>query len=529
MRLDFKTIALLGLTLFVCGFKVAAVDQPPRPFFEYKGDFGEEVSALKAKFQEAFGYHLVDFGESWVPREIKMLHGAFALLPHNFYRLQGIEALYRLSRFQTDSKTLAVGEIPAAALPSFGMIYKQAASSYQVFVNDQDPRVEFYNPLFYEEKKSFINIVHHEMAHAFDLVNGFLSFSDEWIALTKFKTLHMPALDAVASSDFLYTLLNDPEVDNYAPVSVRHMPTYSRQNIQEDFANSVAAYIHYPYFRFSHPARFRFLKDKVFDGREYFMFADAGAKFQDSVIADFDKAVAAKEWQMVRVIFVELSRSRFPESEALLVRRLQNILQSDPEAERDLQLGLASCYLNDPGALEFRKDLIRKQRVAIKALLKEERCSRKGRDNFEKNLARWALANIYFYRENGRAVVQFLDPVHEVGYARGFLTRYFWRVFVEGGDDKPLLEGVHVVTALGNGTVKIDLAKSAGGKAVLPEGRLLIMELGARRSHPRTFKTVETQIARIRFAIPPGFDYIGPQPPHVRVIYPFRPAYKHRQ
>ena len=80
-------------------------------------------------------------------------------------------------------------------------------------------------------------------------------------SLTKFKVLHIFALDGVRDSDSLYSLVNDPKINNYAPPATRNVPTYSRQNPQEDFANSVSAYINYPYFRYSHPGRYQFLKN----------------------------------------------------------------------------------------------------------------------------------------------------------------------------------------------------------------------------------------------------------------------------
>ena len=79
----------------------------------------------------------------------------------------------------------------------------------------------------------------------------------------EFSILNLPALDATPESNYLYTFIDDPAEDNYAPVSLRHLPTYSRGNLQEDFANSMAAYIHYPYFRLSHPERYRFLRDRI--------------------------------------------------------------------------------------------------------------------------------------------------------------------------------------------------------------------------------------------------------------------------
>lgn len=123
---------------------------------------------------------------------------------------------------------------------------------------DDTFRLEFYDSLFSEEEADLENIVHHEMGHAMDISRGMLSFGKDWLEIAGFSILNLPPLDARPDGDYIYTLKNDPEIPNYAPVSGRHLPTYSRENPQEDFANSIAAYIHYPYFKYSHPARYKF-------------------------------------------------------------------------------------------------------------------------------------------------------------------------------------------------------------------------------------------------------------------------------
>ena len=248
-----------------------------RPLYSYQGNYREEINRLKEKFKSAFGYDLMDLDEGWRPEEIKRFHDAFSRLPANFYRIKGLKGFYRASQLQIKNKSSFSSDapdnsgIPAATFPGFTSVYRQAHQSYQVVLADEPLRIEFYNALFYESEEDFNNIVHHEMGHVFDLSHGFLSFKDEWLALSQFHVLHLPALDGKADSDFLYTLVSDPDVLNYAPVSSRHLPTYSRENLQEDFANSVAAYIHYPYFKHTHPKRYRVPESEhVFRNREYF-------------------------------------------------------------------------------------------------------------------------------------------------------------------------------------------------------------------------------------------------------------------
>ncbi len=531
----FRVVALLCLVPFLFGFQYQPVDQPAgsgedapqRKFYEYPGDYGEEVQQLMDKFKDAFGYELIEFGEAWRTDQIEKLHAVFSELPPTFYKMPGFKGLYRLSRIMADSGQISGDEIPAATLPTFATIYNSHGKSYQVLVADQDPRVEFYTPLFYEDEKTFKNIVQHEMAHAFDMVHGFPSFSAEWLSIANFRILNIPALDAKPGSDFLYTLLNDSRVDNYAPVSLRHLPTYSRQNLQEDFANSVAAYINYPYFRYSHPARYQFLKERVFAGKEYFPEDANHSSFQDKVLADFKIAMDKKNWQQATQIIAEVSRGYYPKLESEIVSRLKKEIDSGPTPDgKDLQLSLASCLLQDPEALELRKQLIIKKRVPIEKLLKNERCFRAGRDNFQKNLVKWTPANAHFFKEKGRGVVQFLDPVLGVAHSRGYNTQYLWRMFSERNSQKPLAEGNLVLKEGGNGSVKIDLAATAERKFALPEGQLLVLELGVKRMHPRKFDTYNSEITKIRFVVQPRFNYQGPKLPNIRVIYPFRAAYK---
>lgn len=535
MKRPFKVIALLCLVPVLFGFQFHPVDQSAtpeadsskRPFYEYPGDYGEEVQKLMDKFKNAFGYELMEFGEAWRTDQIEKLHEAFSNLPPTFHKMQGIKGLYRLSQIMVNPGQISGEEIPAATLPAFMTLYKSDLKSYQVLIDDQDPRVEFYTPIFYEDKKIFNNIVHHEMAHAFDMSHGFPSFSAEWLAIAKFRILHLPALDGKPDSDFLYTFLSDSKVDNYAPVSLRHLPTYSRQNLQEDFANSVAAYINYPYFRYSHPVRYKFLKERVFGGKEYFPADDKSTSFHDKILADFKAAMEKKDWPGVTRIISEVSRGHYPQLESELTRGLRTKIDTGPAAgSKDLQLSLASCILRDPEALELRKHVIREKRVSKEKFLKNEQCFRISKNNFQKNLVKWTPANVFFFREGGQNFVQFLDPVLRVAHARGYNTRYVWRLFAEGTGSRPVAEGNLVQDGGGNGAVKIDLGATAEKKFELPEGRRLVVELGASRMHPKRFDTFNSEIAKIGFVVQPGFNYLGPEQPNIRVIYPFRAAYK---
>ncbi|GJL79952.1 MAG: hypothetical protein NPINA01_29410 [Nitrospinaceae bacterium] len=535
MKKTFKVIALLCLIPVLLGFQFQPVDQPAAPeggpekrkFYEYPGNYGEEVQKLMDKFKEAFGYELVEFGEAWRTDQIEKLHAAFLNLPPKFHRMPGVKGLYRLSRIMVGPGQIPVDDIPAATLPAIMTVFNFELQSYQALVENQDPRVEFYNPLFYEDKTVFSNIVHHEMAHLFDMTHGFPSFSPEWLAIANFRILNLPALDGKPDSDFLYTFLNDSTVDNYAPVSLRHLPTYSRQNLQEDFANSVAAYINYPYFRYSHPARYKFLKERVFEGKEYFLSDNKNLSFNDKVLADFEEAIKKMDWQGVTRIIAEVSRGHYPKLESEMTRRLREEIDSATlDKTKDLQLSLASCLLRDPAALELRKHLVRNKRVPAEKFLKNEKCFRISKNNFRKNLVNWVPANAYFFREEGRDVVQFLDSVLRVAHARGFNTKYVWRLFAEGTGAKPVAAGNLVLSEGGNGAVKIDLQATAEKKFVLPEGRNLIIELGVSRMHPKRFDTFNSEIAKIAFVVQPGFNYLGPEQPDIRVIYPFRAAYK---
>ncbi len=526
MILNFRFIYFSLFSLFSLFFSFSDIyaqgfDTPIRPFYEYKGNYGEEIASKKSKFKSKFGYNLIDMGRNWSPIEIDVVYDAFDQLPPEFHKLPGLKSLYRLENIVLNGENSPRDDIPAATLPSFTTIFENISQSYRVFVEKQELRVELYNPLFHEDRVDVINIIQHEMAHAFDLSRGFLSFSDEWISLTKFKVIHIFALDGVKDSDSLYALVNDPKVNNYAPIARRNISTYSRQNPQEDFANSVTAYIHYPYFRYTHPARYEFLKKNVFDGKEYFINDPDVNSFEEKVNSDLEKAFNNGAWTDVSDILVELSRGYFPEFEKKIINRIKNVLGTITVSQKkDKILGLATCYLMQPEGLDLRKRLIRASRISVKEFLKDPQCLRYARDTFEKQLSKWAPSNLYFYQDGDSDFIQFVDPVLSPGYVRGFETEYVWKIFFDGEGVEHLAEGSSVWEKGGNGSIVINLKESSSRNFELPEGKILRIELMAKRTHPINFKNFVSERTGARFIVQPWFSYIGPNQPKIRVTFP---------
>ena len=516
--------------LFVAGFVFVfyfssngLTQETKRPFYEHPGNYRDEINQLKTEFTKRFGYDLIDLEREWRPWEIKKLLIAFANLPEAFLKIEGVKGFYHLSHFRGSPEGMPVDDIPAATFPSFQTVYRNAVMAYQVEVGDQEPRIEFYSNLFYEDQESINNIVQHEMAHIYDIFENYLSFSNEWLKITDFELIHLPALDSRPGDDYLFTPLNNFEKFHYAPVSTLQLPTYSRQNSQEDFANSVAAYINYPYFQFSHPKRYQFLREKVFDGKHYFPEEEIG--YVEKVTLDFQMAIANNNWGKVISITRELARDYHPEIEKKIVLQIENEIKNAPDSVRDLKLALASCYLVDPNSLKIRKNLIRKKRVSLQSLLENRRCALIARRSFEKDLGLWSMRNIYFFRSKGQAYIQFMDPVSLTSRARGFNTKYNWRVFNEGSSVH-LAEGSFLEDGVNLGSVKINLGETAVGNLNLPIGKPLILEIGAQRVHPIEFKRLNSKIAKIRFVIPSGFNYNGPKKPQIRIIYPLRPEFQ---
>jgi hypothetical protein len=519
------TLWLMGWVMIFNLFVVKTLwgEEAKRPFYEHPGDYRQQIDHGKEAFKSRFGYELLDMEMGWKPDEIKELTLAFSKLPETFLHIPGVKGFYHFSKLRAVAEGVPVDDVPAATFPSFRTVYRNSQLSYQIEVDDQEPRIEFFNALFYEDQEVFQNIVQHEMAHFYDIFHGYLSFTPEWLKISNFKLIHLPALDGRPGDDYLFTAINNPDVEHYAPVSSRQLPTYSRQNPQEDFANSAAAYINYPYLRYSHPDRYQFLKNKVFGGKEY--FPDTGMNYRDQVISDFEKALTDRDWDGVIRIAQEVGRDFSPEIESELIERLENKLDSPPDSVRDSKLGVASCYLYSPNALKVRRNLIRKKRVLLQSLLEVRRCGLMSRRSFEREFAQWSMRNIYFFKDKGRAQIQFLDPALPLAGARGFETRYLWRIYYEGSSVH-MAEGSYLVDGVRPGSVKIDLEKSAVGTLSLPPGKPLIFELGAQRVHPQEFNRLNSKMAKIRFVIQQGFNYENSRSPKIKIIYPERPEFK---
>ena len=519
----FFVLFMVGFILMFYFSGNGLTQEPKRPFYEYPGNYREEINQLKAEFVNRFGYELLDLEHEWRPWEIKKLVIAFSKLPETFLKIKGVKGFYLLSKFRAGPQGMPVDDIPAATFPSFQTVYRNSRMAYQVEVGNQEPRIEFYTKLFYEDQENLNNIVQHEMAHIYDMFNNYISFSDEWLKITDFELIHLPALDSQAGDDYLFAPLNNFKKLHYAPVSSLQLPTYSRQNAQEDFANSVAAYINYPYFQFSHPKRYQFLKEKVFDGKYYFPEEEIG--YVEKVTLDFQKAIESKNWEKVIAVSREVARDYHPEIEKKLILQMKNEIKNAPDSVRDLKLALASCHLVDPNSLKIRKNLIRKKRVPLKVLLKQRSCVLMAKRSFEKELGLWSMRNIYFFRSKGQAYIQFMDPVSLTSRARGFDTRYSWRIFNEGSSVH-LAEGSFAVNGINSGSVKINLEETAVGTLNLPLEKPLILELGAQRVHPLEFKRLNTKISKIRFVIPAGFNYNGFKKTKIKIVYPLRPEFQ---
>lgn len=500
-----------------------SAQEAKRPFYEYKGNYQQEISQLKDDFKVRFGYSLQDLEMGWKPDEIKELALAFSRLPETFLNIPGVKGFYHFTKLRAAPEGMPVEDVPAATFPSFRTVYRNSQLAYQVEIDDQESRIEFFNAFFYEDREALQNIAQHEMAHIFDMFQGYLSFSAEWLKISGFSLIHLPALDGRPGDDYLFAPLNNPDVNHYAPVSSRQLPTYSRQNPQEDFANSVSAYINYPYFRYSHPKRYLFLRNKVFGGKEY--FPETGMTYRDKVIADFESVLMDRDWDGAIRIAREVSRDYAPAIESELVERLEGILSTSPDSVRDTKLGLASCYLYSPGALEVRRNLLRKKRVLLQTLLENKRCAIMSRRSFEKEFSQWSMRNIYFFKRGARPQLQFSDPALPIAGARGFETKYLWRIYYEGSNVH-MAEGSFLVDGVRPGAIKIDLERSAVGTLNLPTGKPLILELGAQRVHPREFKRLNSKMAKIRFNILPGFNYEAPRNAAIKVIYPERPEFE---
>ena len=72
----------------------------------------------------------------------------------------------------------------------------------------------------------------------------------------------------------------------------------------------------------------------------------------------------------------------------------------------------------------------------------------------------------------------------------------------------------------GNGAVEISLKESSTQGFEFPEGKILRIELMAKRTHPIDFKSFVSERTGVRFIVQPWFSYIGSDPPKIRVTFP---------
>lgn len=62
-----------------------------RKFYEYKGNYREEIETLRKKFKDAFGYELMDASPGWKADEIRTMHRVFERLPDSFTDYQDLQ------------------------------------------------------------------------------------------------------------------------------------------------------------------------------------------------------------------------------------------------------------------------------------------------------------------------------------------------------------------------------------------------------------------------------------------------------
>ena len=110
MRAVLKIIYFSFLLLVLGSGELHGQDVAPskRPFYEYKGNYGEQVQAKKFKFEDLFGYELVDMGRNWSLDEIELIHTAFKKLPPTFYGISELKSLYRLERIILNSNLFKI-------------------------------------------------------------------------------------------------------------------------------------------------------------------------------------------------------------------------------------------------------------------------------------------------------------------------------------------------------------------------------------------------------------------------------------
>ncbi len=519
MRLIFQ-VAIASIIIFLNAAAFSAeTDQnkPKRPFYEYKGDYRGNINKQKKEFKDSYKYELMDLDKGWIPDEITTMHKAFSQLPPNLFGIKGLKGFYRTNYLKARRGQIPPDEVPAATFPAFTTIFRNNESSYNVYIENEALRIEFFNPLFFESEDEIINIIHHEFGHAYDISQGLLSVSEEWLNVAKFGALHLPPLDAQENSDFLFAFLNDPNIPNFAPIALRQQGTYSRLNPQEDFANSFAAYIHYPYFKYTNPGRYKFFKDKVFDGKEYFPENEGSLSYLDKLTQDLDKAFAEKNWEKLGNIAVEVSRIYGQKESDLVVNYFNKAIETDKSKGTALILAEKSCYILSESAFNFRKSLARNNLITLKEILGERRCRQTARQPFEKGFVKFPVTNIYFYRKNDESFVQFLDSMAPLSTARGFSSKYMWKLSLSNG--KVIASGEQSEFT-GKDSIQINLNKTSTQKFEMPFGGKLTLEITVKRNHPSTFKVFDSSPAQIQFVSQSWFKYFPNDKIKTKVIYP---------
>lgn len=492
-------------------------NKPKRPFYEYKGDYRGNINKQKKTFKDSFKYELMDLDKGWIPNEITTMHKAFSQLPSNLLGIKGLKGFYRTNYLTAKKGQIPPDEVPAATFPAFTTIFRNNESSYNVYIQDETLRIEFFNPLFFESEDEIINIIHHEFGHAYDISQGLLSVSPEWLNVAKFRVLHLPPLDAQKNGDFLFTFLNDSNTPNFAPIALRQQGTYSRLNPQEDFANSFAAYIHYPYFKYTNPGRYQFFKDKVFGGKEYFPENNDNLSYLDKLTQDLDKAFTEKNWKQLGNIAVEVSRIAGKKESDLVIDYFHKAIENDKSKGTALVLAEKSCYLLSKSALDFRRYLASNNLMALKDILSERRCRQTARLPFEKGFVKFPVSNIYFYREHDESFIQFLDSTAPLSSARGFGSKYIWKLSLSNG--KVIASGEHSESS-GKDSIQINLNKTASRKFEIPFGVKLTLEVIVKRNHPKTFKVFDSSPAQIQFVSQSWFNYFPSEKAKTKVVYP---------
>ena len=152
---------VVGLVFSLLGAETLWSEEAKRPFYEYPGDYRQQINQQKDDFKARFGYELLDLEMGWKSDEIEELTLAFSRLPETFLHIPGIKGFYHFSKLRAAPEGMPVDDIPAATFPGFQTVYRNSHLSYDVEVDDQEPRIEFFNVLFYEDREVLqLSLIH---------------------------------------------------------------------------------------------------------------------------------------------------------------------------------------------------------------------------------------------------------------------------------------------------------------------------------------------------------------------------------